>query len=202
MLWQRNKLYVVLMALIITHQSYLWLPCYTSYFGFSCWANDTFEEVYPFFLSFFGFILIVVSINGSLRTTHDMSLHGYFKNKIPPNPFREIKPINVNESNVTITVAKPKFDGIGMAFKDPETIDDLHDILKQQNIAHKNMVHASEQRIGERIENLRQEVSPEAHAALKNTFQLQEKLKTVVITSIDGQLVGSLLVLYAAYINL
>ncbi|MBC3764694.1 hypothetical protein [Neptunicella marina] len=197
MSWRRYKLYGVLAAVVIIHQCYLSLPCYVSYFGVSCWSNDTFEQGYAIFLSLLGFILITFSINGALRITHDMNLGEYFKSKTPPNPFREIKPWAVID-NAAITVSKPRFDAVATTNKEPETVEDLHNILKQHNRVFKNMVEVSEKRINERIESLRKELSPKTSAALNDI----QKLKTVVITSIDGQLVGSILVLYSAFINM
>lgn len=199
-LCREYKLYGVLVVLIIIHQSYFSLPCYVSYFGVSCWSNDTFEQKYKIFLSLIGFIQIIYSINADLRITQDMSLRGYFKSKTPPNPFREIKLWTVN-ANATSTVSKPRVDVVGTTHKEPETVDDIYKILKQQSEEYKKMIGASEQQTGEKIESLERELLLKTNEALTYTHELQEKFKTVVGSSIDGRLVGSILVLYAALIN-
>jgi hypothetical protein len=194
----RFILYIIAFIIISTHQLYLYLPCFD--IGVECISNDLFNDYVSTILSTIGFALVVYSMNENHRLINGTSLLHYFQKKMPDTPFKNKTHITVLDSG-SFTMSTSLNPSITVTMN-PQTFEDLTRVVNEGFARHEIMLENLKKEMKKDIEGSSKEINDKLEKTNESTQQLEQKISSIALGATDIQIIGSFLVLYAAFINI
>lgn len=190
------KLFFIFITILVTHQLYIHLPCFN--IGISCLDNDVFESHLSTLISMLGAIIVFLSINSNLSSFKGVNFWKHSKLIFQTNPYYEK---DVRKAILTASFSSVNTSTSKMEFQ-PDTLEELYQLMNNKFENQQAEILKVKSEMQTQITDSANELKELHSNGHKNIIDLKQKVEHFAIGSVDWQVFGVLLVLYASYLNI